>query len=147
MRQMVALGAVVLVLGGCSRDDDDPDGRAEPRPSSPAPSSTASGSPAEIELRAAVQAYSDASLTGKVPAALRLMSQRCRDTMDEQQFTAEVELNGSMHSEPLELQSYDAEVDGKRALVSYTYVVVESDTEPTGEPWVLESGGWRNDAC
>ncbi len=145
MRRMVALGAAVLVLGGCSNDDGDADRRAEPAPSSPA--STAPSSPAEIELRAAVQAHSDAVLTGKVAAALRLMSRRCRDTMDERQFTEEVKLQGSIHSKPLEFQSYDAEVDGRRALVNYTYLVVESDTEPVGEPWVLEPGGWRKDEC
>ena len=45
----------------------------------------------------------------------------------------------------LPFKSYDAELNGNQARVTYTYTVASINQEQ--EPWVLEDGAWREDDC
>lgn len=151
MRASLAVLVLLLAAAGCSSDEE-PDAAAS---SDAAPStgttSTASASTGPVEpttgpvLRDAVVAYSDAFLTGDAPAAFDLLSARCQGVIGEAAFTAVVEQAGDLYGAPLELVSYDEQVSGDTALVSYTYDATALDQ--SDEPWLVERGEWRNDDC
>jgi hypothetical protein len=148
---MIKIPAAVLLLfllAACGGTED-------PAPASEPAAGTSSGprlSPsagpaddADAGLRAAVQAYSDAYLTGDGPAAWALLSARCRDRTDRVGYVALVEQAGQMYGSALELESFDAEVSGDLARATYTYSVPAINQDR--EPWVRESGEWRTDDC
>ncbi|GAW50912.1 uncharacterized protein PD653_1477 [Nocardioides sp. PD653] len=64
--------------------------------------------------------------------------------MGEDQFGATVGQAGELYDNALALESYNAEVSGDQARVSYTYPA--SAINQDREPWVRESE-WREDDC
>lgn len=66
--------------------------------------------------------------------------------MTEGEFSAIVEQAGALYGDALEFTSYDAEIDGNQARVTYTYEI--SGINQTQEPWSRnELGQWREDDC
>ncbi len=97
------------------------------------------------ELRAAVVAYSDAFLSGDSDGAYGILSERCQDRHTQDAFAVVVEAAAAFYGAPLPLQSFEAEVAGDLARVSYTYAVPALDQ--LSEPWVREGGEWKQDDC
>lgn len=96
-------------------------------------------------LKKSVQGYSDAFLAGKADPAYRLLSARCQKKWTSSQFGALVTTAGNTYGAALPLESFSAKISGDIALVSYTYILPALNQER--EPWLLESGGWKNDDC
>lgn len=157
---LLATAAALTLAGsfaaGCSGDDpSEPTGtgtvgaaQGSPSPASPHEEPTVSAGGAsdrQDELQTAVTAYSDAFLTGDGATAYALLSERCKDRLPEPRFTAEVQQAGQLYGSALPLESYHAEVSGDLARVTYTYSV--SAINQDREPWVRESGQWREDDC
>lgn len=141
---LVAVSALGLSACGGSQEpgQDGPEGDTTPTTTAPATSSSAEGG--EPELEAAVTAYSDAFLSGDM-AAYDLLSQRCRDRTDKAAFRAILDQAKELYGSPLTIQTYEAEVSGDLARVTYTYEA--SALNQDSEPWVREGGEWRNDDC
>lgn len=98
------------------------------------------------DLRNAVQAYSDAYLTGDAPTAYELLSERCRKRMSLTEFTELVTAAKQTYGSALPFQTYSAAaVGGELARVTYTYSVPAINQEK--EPWTREAGGWHQDDC
>lgn len=96
-------------------------------------------------LRTAVQAYSDAYLTGRSSTAYALLSARCRKRMSNDAFSALTSAAKKTYGSALPLRSFDAEVSGDLARVTYTYDLKAIDQD--AEPWVREDGQWKEDDC
>lgn len=143
MRITSALTATVVVavamLTGCSGDDSKTE--AKPSASTPATTQAEDQGPA---LKAAVQSYSDAFLTGDGDAAFALLSKRCQDRLGESTFKAAVGAAGVKYGDALAFKSYEADISGTMARVTYTYAKPEINQD--AEPWVNESG-WKQDDC
>jgi hypothetical protein len=110
---------------------------------SPAPSASADDS--ATALRTAVQAYSDAYLTGKSSTAYALLSARCRKRMSNSAFSALTSAAETMYGSALPIRSFDADVSGDLARVTYTYDLKAINQD--AEPWVREDGKWKEDDC
>jgi len=110
--------------------------------SSPASASPTSGPNAE--LKNAVQAYSDAFLTGDI-AAYDMLTERCRQRHSRSEFASILALAKARYGSKLPIRTYDAQISGDLARVTYTYDVAEINQ--TAEPWAREAGQWKEDDC
>jgi hypothetical protein len=114
-------------------------------PSSPAASSAPPSAGAADELKVAVQAYSDAFLTGNATKAYELLSARCRKRRSLSEFTGIVTAAGQLYGSALPLETYSAKVAEDLARVTYTYSIKAINQE--AEPWTREGGSWHQDDC
>ncbi len=96
-------------------------------------------------VRDAVTSYSDAFLDADPVAAYELLSARCQDEVSLSYFTGIVTAAKMRYGKALPIRSFKAKVRDDVAVVSYGYDVPALDQE--NEPWVLESGKWKNDQC
>lgn len=162
---LVAVALAGLVVAGCTAS---PAGTNTPA----SPSATASGSAAPDEsaqatsggaeasstsavpsptddraalLEAAVIAYSDAFLSADANASYDLLSDRCQDRNSEATWAGLMAAVEGQFGSPLPLRSYESEISGDFARVTYTYDVASINQDR--EPWVWERGGWRQDDC
>jgi hypothetical protein len=153
MKKSAALIVAVLVLAGCGGNTTQktaPPTTTSPSgtptktvaPSqSPSPTKTAAPDP----LRVAVQAYSDAYLTGKPLVSYNLLSKRCQARVSLSYWTGLVTAAKDAYGSALPIKTYSEHVEGTLARVTYTYDV--SAIDQTDEPWVMESGHWHEDDC
>ncbi|GAA4953872.1 hypothetical protein [Actinoplanes utahensis] len=150
--KIIIAGLAVGTLGaGCGAADDAtgpaavPPSVTGPSSSAPQPSAPATSASSGDELRIAVQAYSDAFLTGDAKTAYGLLSERCRKRMSPAEFTGIVEAAGKMYGSALPLATYSAKVSDDLARVTYTYAIKAINQE--AEPWTREDGRWHQDDC
>lgn len=138
----LALAALLmLALTACGGSD-------EPAATDPTASASLAQSTETIQaaaLHAAVKAYSDAYLTGDGPTAYAILSERCKDRITEAEFSALVDQGGELYGSALPMESFEASISGDTARATYTYSI--EAINQTLEPWVLESGKWREDDC
>lgn len=140
--KLVAIAVMALVLVGCGGSSEEPD-----EPSKAGSQKTASSTPTaapDDDLKAAVNAYSKAFLTGDGAAAYALLSERCRSLTPLSDFAAITEQAKETYG-PVKIDSLDVDVSGDSATATYTYAVPAINQ--TDEKWVLESGSWHNDDC
>jgi len=148
----LAAAAVVLALAGCGTSSTPTvAGTSKPATSTPAAEpTTVSAQPtapqAEAALRAAVQAYSDAYLSGNGKAAYALPSARCQKMDTLKEFSALVDQAKNLYENPMPMTSFKAHIAGGMARVTYTYMITATNNQ-ADQPWTLEAGGWRDDNC
>ncbi|MEU4419700.1 nuclear transport factor 2 family protein [Actinoplanes sp. NPDC024001] len=149
MRFKIITAVVVAgaLLAGCSSSSSSSSSKNK---NSTTKSRTATKKPkptknTQEELRAAVQAYSDAFLTGDATTAYGLLSDRCRKRLSQAEFTETVTAAKELYGSPLPFQSYSATATGDLARVSYTYSIKAINQEK--EPWTREAGRWHQDDC
>jgi hypothetical protein len=147
-RLALAAAAVGLLLG-CGVQTDTETRTGAPATSEAAPTTsvqTQASAPArEDELRVAVQGYSDGFLGGNPTAAYQYFSARCKEKVSLSYFTGIVTAAKVTYGSVLPMASYDAQVSGDLARVTYTYDVVALNQD--AEPWVREEGLWKTDDC
>ena len=154
MRRYLSGAIAVLFLTGCGGAAGG-DAVATGSPSAMSPSTTSTkmtsiptntaNTSDEAALRTAVQAYSDAFLTGNGKQAYLLLSTRCQERNSLAEFTAMTAQAKALYGDPLPMKSYEAQISGDMARVTYTYAI--SGINQTREPWVRESGNWHEDDC
>ena len=153
MLNKIILGAAVcFVLAGCGGPGDTSSAPVAAAPAVAESPATAAATPAATataaahdELKAAVQAYSDAFLTGDGKTAYGLLSQRCRKRATLDEFTGVVEAAKQTYGSALPMKTFTASVSGDLARVTYTYAIKAIDQD--SEPWVREGGRWHEDDC
>lgn len=151
MPARVSTATVILVTGlslaGCGSASHASSGTAG-GPSQTATGMASSSAPRSADqraaLRRAVQAYSDAYLTGK-PSAYGMLSARCRVRMGRSHFAGMLAAAKNLYGNALPMKSFSAKISGDMARVTYTYAV--SAIDQTAEPWVREGGSWHEDDC
>ena len=152
---VMMMSACALSVAGCGDATTTTDAPAPTATatagSSAAASSSVAASPSALQsdgqddLRAAVRAYSDAFLNGKPAAAYELFSARCKQRISLDRFTTVVTAAKQLYGKALPFETYDAEVSGNFARVTYTFAVPALNQ--TKEPWVREDGRWKQDDC
>ncbi|MGQ5576060.1 hypothetical protein [Streptomyces sp. ECR3.8] len=160
----LATGALLLAaLTGCSANDDDgtpapsttasPSAPQEPSqgssttPPAPEPSSEP-GDPADGggDLEQAVKDYTAAYFAGEASTAHRMLSERCRDQINELMFGATVKAAAEEYGPDHPATDVQAEVSGDLARVSYKVEGLPK-FDQQAQPWTLEGGAWKYDAC
>ena len=106
---------------------------------------TPTADPADAALRTAVQAYSDAYLSGDAKAAYALLSDRCQKRYTLDGFSLLVSQAKTLYGNPLPMTSYKAHIADGMARVTYTYTI--AGINQTDQPWTLAGSGWRDDNC
>ena len=167
MKTTVAAIALAALLTGCASSDDtapetSPPSASEAPASTPAPDpTTAAAEPTaeapepepelepdpSAELEAAVREYSDAYFKGQGLGAWDLLSERCRAKIDQGEFVGTIAMLASLRGDTLPtMTSFEVtDLGGDTATVTYDYD--RGDYGQTDQPWTLEAGGWRYDAC
>lgn len=151
-RATITLAAALLAtLTACSSDDDDSADAAPPAASSPAtassPAAETSAPPADdAELTEAVQDYTRAYFAGEASTAYGMLSERCRGKANELVFGATVKQAAEAYGPDHAATDVQAEVSGEMARVSYKVEGLPK-FDQTGQPWALEGGAWKYDAC
>ena len=107
----------------------------------------AAGATADTDegLKNNVKSYSLAYLAGDGQTAWDLLSARCqkRITLAQmKEMTATAAVTFGQH----EISTYEADVHDTLARVTYTYADAASINQDS-EPWVKESGTWKQDDC
>lgn len=92
-----------------------------------------------------MQAYSDAFLKGEANAAYAMLSKRCRDRVARAEWSDIVEQAKQTYGSALPIKTFDAQVSGDMARVTYTFDLAAINQD--AEPWVREGGSWREDDC
>ncbi|WP_157743024.1 hypothetical protein [Micromonospora coriariae] len=150
---MILIPLLALPLTACAGNADKPDAAASSTsaapsaiaPPSAAASPTVQAPDGQEELRQAVLAYSDAFLDAKPTVAYDLFSARCKDRVTLSEFTGMLTAAKQMYGKAMPLKSFDAQISGDLARVTYTYDVPALNQ--TKEPWVREDGKWKQDDC
>jgi hypothetical protein len=97
------------------------------------------------EIEPAVRAYSDAYLAGDGDTAFALLTSRCQDRTDQEEFQLSAAAGKAQYG-AAKMTSFEVvEQSGNLARVTYEYD--QSAINQTQEPWALEDGEWRNDDC
>lgn len=118
----------VLAISGCSAGT----GTNKPQSEEPA-------------LRAAVQKYSDAYLTGDADTAYSLLSNRCKKLDTPDAFALLVSQAKLVYGSALPIKTFKAHIEGDLARVTYTYDLKAINQED--QPWTKESSDWHDDNC
>jgi hypothetical protein len=142
---VAVVAAVTLAACGGTNEDTEAIATAAGEAKAPASTPSAEDDADDDELRVAVQAYSDAFLTGQPVEGYALFSARCKERVSLSYFTGLVTGAKGAYGSALPFKSFDAEVSGDLARVTYTYDVPALDQ--TAEPWTYEDGQWRQDDC
>jgi hypothetical protein len=135
-------------LSGCSSSTD-PDSVAT---TFPAPDTTATGHQSKPNqtkperLENAVQAYSDAYLTGHAAAAYKILSPRCKAQLSRTVYWGIVSAAKARYGRALDFDTYTSTVHGDTATVTYTYSSAP-EIDQTDQPWTYLNGAWRYDNC
>lgn len=99
----------------------------------------------EVAVRDAVATYVSAFGEGTPDAAWALVSERCRDLIQESEYRAAVAAAGELYPDLTVDEFSDIVLDGDTAVAFYsTNPVVE---EGDGERWTRDAGTWRWDDC
>lgn len=107
--------------------------------------SCGNGGTDEEALRKAVTSYSNAYLTGDADTAYAQLSARCVNRTTVTEFAELVSAAETAYGSALPLATYSANISGDLARVTYTYADATINQE--SEPWVKESGKWKQDDC
>jgi hypothetical protein len=138
---------LLAALSACSSTGTTSAQHASPDGPTTATSATAATTPSSDEsaaLRVAVQAYSDAFLTGDVKT-YDLLSARCQQRTDRNYFIGILAAAKSTYGSALPIRTFNADIQGTLARVTYTYDL--SAINQSGQPWVREGGAWKDDSC
>ncbi|MFT4081174.1 MAG: hypothetical protein QM638_01180 [Nocardioides sp.] len=152
MRRLILLVLPALALTACGGGGDQKTTISVTTPAASTSTSTSteaaepSASDSAPRIRDAVQAYSDAFLTGEGAKAYGLLSTRCQERTSQSDFEATVSQAGEQYGNALSFASFSADVSGTMARVTYTYADYP-EIDQDSEPWVLEDGAWHEDDC
>ena len=110
----------------------------------PPPANDSKAASPNAALESAVRSYSGFYTGGNGPAAYALVSARCQKLYSEPVFSAVVQkVHQSYGTAPIATLS--VLVNGDSGFATYTYA--KSGLNQNRQPWVLESGSWKNDDC
>ncbi|GGT42559.1 hypothetical protein [Streptomyces chromofuscus] len=149
-----AMATALLLLAGCSSGN--PSDEVSGNPASGTTTKERQAGPEDAALTKAVQAYTTAYFDADAPAALGIMSQRCRTVAAHEAEHAGEEgragYEAALADAAEKYGSRDAtevtvdELSGDRARVSYKIEGLP-EFDQQGQPWIREQNAWKYDAC
>jgi hypothetical protein len=147
-RTATLLAAALLTLTACSSSDDAPSTDptdAPPAASESSPAAAPSSNEA-AELTAAVAAYTASYFAGDADTAYGLLSARCAKEITPEAYSAVVDQAATEYGPDHMATDVTAKVSGEMARVSYKVSGLPK-FDQTQQPWALEGGKWKYDAC
>ena len=143
--------ALLLALTACSSSDDDKTDAPSSSPTTAAatPSITSTNTPAAAgaeDLQRVAETYTDLYFGGEGKGAYAFLSKRCRAKADPAVFAATVEQAAKDYGPDHPATDVRATVSGDMGRVSYKVKGLPK-FDQTGQPWTLEGGAWKYDAC
>ncbi|GGS81898.1 hypothetical protein [Streptomyces griseoviridis] len=150
-RATITTAALLLAaLTACSSGDDGSTDAAPPAASSSASTPAAAESSAppadDAELTKAVEDYTAAYFAGEASTAYGMLSERCQKKANELVFGATVDQAAKEYGPDHAATDVQAEVSGDMARVSYRVEGLPK-FDQDAQPWTLEGGAWKYDAC
>ncbi|MFJ6087997.1 hypothetical protein ACIQI8_42195 [Streptomyces sp. NPDC092369] len=146
---VLATATALLALTACSSSSDD---SADPAPSNPtaaaeAPSSTPTpAAVAEVDLERVAETYTDLYFAGVGESAYAFLSKRCQAKADPAVYSATVERAAKDYGPDHPATDVRATVSGEMGRVSYKVKGLPKFDQQR-QPWTLEGGSWKYDAC
>ncbi|MFI6039201.1 hypothetical protein ACIBBD_34755 [Streptomyces sp. NPDC051315] len=144
----VIAAALLAALTACSTASSD--GKAEPAGDSGTPAAEPTISvPADKEgddLEAAVAVYTAAYFAADAATAYDMLSKRCRGEITADAYAGVVQQAKADHGEDHPATDVKAEVSGELGRATYK-VQGLPEFDQTDQPWTLEDGAWKYDAC
>lgn len=139
--------ALLATLAACSSSSDD---RADTPSSSPTTAAetptTTPVPPGAVELERVADTYVNLYFGGDAKGAYAFLSKRCRTKADPATYaaTAEQATKGYRSGHPA--TDVHADVSGDMGRVSYKVRGLPK-FDQQGQPWTVEGGAWKYDAC
>ncbi|MFH8800871.1 hypothetical protein ACH4F6_14915 [Streptomyces sp. NPDC017936] len=144
----VMAAALLVALGACSSGSDDD--KAEPAGDSGTPAAEPTISvPADKEgddLEAAVAVYTASYFAADADTAYGMLSERCRGEISADAYAGVVQQAKADYGEDHPATDVTAEVSGELGRATYK-VKGLPEFDRTKQPWTLEDGAWKYDAC
>ncbi|MFF7274895.1 hypothetical protein [Streptomyces griseorubiginosus] len=145
------LSLLALALTACSSSGGD---SADPESSSPATvgapaTPTATPTPAavaETDLARVAETYTDLYFAGVGKSAYAFLSKRCQAKADPAVYSAIIEQAAKDYGPDHPATDIHATVSGDMGRVSYKVKGLPK-FDQQGQPWTLEGGDWKYDAC
>lgn len=145
-RASIIVAAGLLALTACSSGKDD---GASASDSGPADAEQTVAVPEEHEgddLEAAAAVYTSAYFAADTDTAYGMLSARCREETGADEYAAVLKRAKADHGPDHPATDVRAEVSGKLGRVSYK-VQGLPEFDQRAQPWALEDGAWKYDAC
>jgi hypothetical protein len=147
-RATITLAATLFAtLAACDSSSDD---KADPPSSSPttaAETPTTTPTPADAtELERVAETYTDLYFGGDGKGAYAFLSKRCRAKADPVVYAATVERAAKDYGPDHPAMDVHAAVSGGMGRVSYKVKGLPKFDQER-QPWALEGGDWKYDAC
>ncbi|MGW3117287.1 hypothetical protein ACWDBW_09080 [Streptomyces sp. NPDC001107] len=149
-RATISLTTTALLLAALTACSSSSDDSADPTPStSPTvevPTNTPEPADGEEDLARVAETYTDLYFGGSGEAAYVFLSKRCKAKADPAVFNATVEQAAKDYGPDHPATDIRATVSGDMGRVSYKVKgLPKFDQEK--QPWTLEGGDWKYDAC
>ncbi|MEV6180129.1 hypothetical protein ACIHAR_36665 [Streptomyces sp. NPDC052016] len=143
----VMAAALLAALTACSSGGDD---KAQPAGDSGKPVAEPTISvPADKQgddLEAAVAVYTSAYFAADADTAYGMLSKRCQGEIGADAYAGVVRQANKEHGEDHPATDVRAEVSGELGRATYK-VQGLPEFDQTRQPWTLEDGAWKYDAC
>ncbi|WP_330349261.1 hypothetical protein [Streptomyces sp. NBC_00582] len=150
-RATTTLAAVLLLAAATacsSSSDDDSKPRTAPT-TAETPTATPTATPTTpdgVELERVAATYTDLYFGGDGEGAYVFLSKRCKGKADPAAFAATVEQAAKDYGPDHPATDVHATVSGEMGRVSYKVKGLPK-FDQTGQPWAVEGGAWKYDAC
>jgi ABC-type Fe3+-hydroxamate transport system substrate-binding protein len=147
-RATIALTTVLLAtLAACSSSSDDKTGTTSSSPATAAETpTTAPTVPDAIELERVADTYVNLYFGGACEGAYAFLSKRCRAKADPATYAATVGQAAKDYGPDHPATDVHATVSGAMGRISYK-VKGLPNFDQQGQPWTVEGGAWKYDAC
>ncbi|MGW2909873.1 hypothetical protein ACWC9X_05400 [Streptomyces asoensis] len=138
---------LVATVAACTSSGDDKADTPSSRPTSAAKSPTPTPTPPDaVELERVADTYVNLYFGGVGEGAYAFLSKRCRAKADPAAYTATVEQAAKDYGPDHPATDVHATVSGNMGRVSYKVKGLPK-FDQQGQPWTVENGTWKYDAC
>ncbi|MCQ9184206.1 hypothetical protein KMT30_35240 [Streptomyces sp. IBSBF 2953] len=148
-RATIALTTALLAtLAACSSSSDDKADTPNSSPTTPAAETptTTPAAPGAVELERVADTYVNLYFGGAGEGAYAFLSKRCRAKADPATYAATVARAAKDYGPDHPATDVHATVSGDMGRVSYKVKGLPK-FDQQGQPWTIEDGAWKYDAC
>lgn len=143
---VAALAAALLTLTACSSSNDDAAPATDSGTPSPEPTVSVPAEHEADDLKAAVAVYTASYFAADTDTAYGMLSERCRKEINEIVYGEMLRQAKQDYGTDHPATDVQAEVSGTMARVTYKVKGLPM-LDQEAQPWTLEGGAWKYDAC
>jgi hypothetical protein len=138
--------ALLLALTACSSSDDGAAPATDSGTPSPEPTVSVPAEHEADDLEAAVAVYTSAYFAADTDTAYGMLSERCRKEINPLVYGEMLRQAKKDYGTDHPATDVEAEVSGSMARVTYRVEGLPM-LDQESQPWTLEDGAWKYDAC